>query len=703
MHTEKQAANNKGDLREASEQKAEGELVFPDEARHLQIIEEKLEIALQEAERQVNQLDKEYMETMLYMAQNRSDIDPHEMFQSERALQQIDSSGVFAVETRDRILKLIDSPYFARIDFQSTAEKEPAVYYIGRFNHYHEKKILIYDWRAPVSSMFYDYELGKAGYQTPKGQVDGELTRKRQFKIKNKRIEYALESSMNVQDDILQRELSHTSDEKMKSIISTIQKEQNEIIRNEKATTLIIQGVAGSGKTSIALHRIAFLMYRFKGRLTAQNITILSPNKVFGDYISNVLPELGEETVYQLGFWDIADIQLLDVIDFVPDRNAVEETDEAWAERVRFKSTLEFVNLMDAYISKLPDSIFEAADYNFAPFKAEAEWIQARFDAYVRYPIMLRLEMVADDIYERFVTENIMEHEMPKLKAIQRGLRAMLKFKSTLPIYKDFYKSIGRSKLFVPHSRGTLEWNDVFPFLYLHAAYAGLQVSHRIKHLVIDEMQDYTPVQYAVINKLFHCPKTILGDFDQSIHASQRYTLEELQQLYDGAEVVRLNKSYRSTYEIINFARKIQPVSNMEPVERHGEKPALIHCGDMEEQISCINEKIAAFAGTGYASLGIITKTNAEAETLYGALQQDVEIHLITPDSKQFVNGISVMSIQMAKGLEFDAVILADAADTKYHTEADRGLLYVACTRAMHKLTLLYTGKISRLLGQMQA
>lgn len=280
------------------------------------------------------------------------------MFRNEQELGRIDSRGAFTAQFRDKIAKLKDSPYFARIDFREEGSEEADIFYIGRFAFNHDGRLLVSDWRSPIASMFYDCEAGFATYIAPVGKIGGELLRKRQFKIKDSKMEYALESAVNIQDDVLQRELSHTSDEKMKSIIATIQKEQNQIIRNENAGTLIIQGVAGSGKTSIALHRVAFLLYRFKDRLSARNVTILSPNKVFGDYISNVLPELGEEPIYEVSFADIAQIQLEGLIGFEPDHDSLEINDLTWAERSRFKSTLDFVKLLDEFIKQIPDIVF---------------------------------------------------------------------------------------------------------------------------------------------------------------------------------------------------------------------------------------------------------------------------------------------------------------------------------------------------------
>lgn len=694
----------KTEFRQQPHPEADNSIPFPEELPRLADINAKLEEALEEANAEVERMDQEYRDTKRYMVQNRAEIDPHEMFQTELLLHQMDSSGGFALSVQDRIAKLKDSPYFARIDFRRTEEPEAAEFYIGRYAFKHKRKLLIMDWRAPVASMFYDCEVGPAGYDAPKGRIDGTLLRKRQYKIKNGKMEYALESSQNVQDDILQKELSHTSDEKMKSIISTIQKEQNQIIRNEKAKTMIIQGVAGSGKTSIALHRIAYLLYRFKDKLSARNVTILSPNKVFGDYISNVLPELGEERIHELSLVDVADVQLEKVIGYETDRDPLETDDPKWAERVRLKSTLEFVHLMDEYLRQMPQAVFHPADYTFEPFTAKAEWIQSRYEAYGRHPVLRRLEMIADDIYERFLTDNVREYPMPRLRAIQKGLRDMLTAKDTLALYKDFYRKTGMPHMLTLPAKKTLEWADVYPFLYFHAAFAGLQKSGVIKHLVVDEMQDYTPSQYAVINLLFPCQKTILGDYGQFINPNHLHTLEEMRSLYAEAEFVELAKSYRSTYEIITFAKEIQPIGRLEPMERHGPIPARFSCAGEEEELTQIKALIDKFLKTGDTALGIVAKTNREAKALYerltAALGDDPsrEIHLISPDSTNFVNGVSVTSIQMSKGLEFDEVIIPFANGDTYHTEYDRNLLYIACTRAMHRLSLTHTGTLSPLI-----
>lgn len=684
-------------------QEATDPVPYPDEILHLEEINRKLDDMQKETAADVNRLDGEYMEFKRYMVENRGEIDPHEMFQNEQTLTRMDHSGAFAVGIRDKIAKMKDSPYFSRVDFQETGAAEPKTYYIGRFSFHSGNELLIFDWRAPIASMFYDYELGPAEFEAPQGRIEGELTRKRQFKIRNGKLEYAFDSYVRIQDDVLQRELSHTSDEKMKSIIATIQKEQNQIVRNECTGTLIVQGAAGSGKTSIALHRIAYLLYRFPERLSAKNVVILSPNKVFGDYIANVLPELGEEPIRELSFADIAEVQLEGVVPFEADRDPAETNDSAWSERVRLKSSLDFVKQLDRFIAQIPDLVFNPKDYTFGRFVVQAETIRARFQTYYNFPVRQRLQMVADDISDRFEADNFMEEELPKSRDIRKALDKMLKVKNALSLYREFYKYLGKPEMFALSGKKALEWADVFPFLYLYAAFEGLKKSGMTRHLVIDEMQDYPPIQYAVVNLLFQCPKTILGDFHQSVNPNHLHKLDDIRQLYGAAEFVELRKSYRSTYEIISFARRIAGTGSIEAFGRHGDPPVLFGCRSRSDEFMQIKREIEAFSQSSYVSLGIITKTHRSAKLLYDALASSYDVHLISPESTRFVNGISILSVPMSKGLEFDAVLIPYADEETYSTQYDRSLLYIACTRAMHRLTLLYSGAASPCLRPVDA
>lgn len=685
---------------EQNEQKEAIEAIerqFPEELSHLRRINEMVALEVKEAERSVEQMEEEQKDLQRYMIEHRNEGDAKEMFQAQRIMSDVNTAGGSALLHLERLKKVQNSPYFARIDFvPEGGEKAP--YYIGLYAFRHQKQLYVIDWRSPVASMFYDFETGPAAYTAPTEHVEGEIVLKRQFKIARGELEFAFDSSQNIQDDILQQELAHTSDEKMKSIISTIQKEQNRIIRDEEADVMIIQGVAGSGKTSIALHRVAFLLYRFRDTIKAENVTIISPNKVFGDYISGVLPELGEEPIFEASLEDLALVQIEDGVDFIGDKNPLEYTDAAWTQRVRYKGTAEFVKKMDEYIELLPQIAFQAEDYVFGDFSVPAQWIVERIATYRRFPLLERLSQVADDIYSRLENEFLREEKPPHRNTIFQKLKKMLKFKTTLQAYKGFYQWLSLPKLYKPVQKGVLEWNDVYPYLYLQSYFTGVQTSRWIKHLVIDEMQDYTPIQYAVLNRLFPCPKTILGDFGQSINPNCAYTLQELHELYEGSQLMRLEKSYRSTYEIIHFAKAIAGDQDFQAVERHGEAPSLFIGETKEDELERLSQLVEDFHQSSYNAMAILTRTNPEAQALYDALRErGADVSLITPESKKFQNGALVLSIQMSKGLEFDEVAIPYANEATYHEPFDRNLLYVACTRAMHKLVLTCSGKPSHL------
>ena len=614
------------------QEKTPQQSVPPGELEHLEQILRMVNEELEEAQRSVDKMDDEYKEAQQYIADSHGEGDPKEMFQTRMLMGQIDNRGASAVVYRDRLKKTKSSPYFARIDFAPQDEAESAAYYIGLYAFRFQQQLYVIDWRSPVASMFYDFELGPAHYDAPQG---------------------------------------HT------------------------------EGVAGSGKTSIALHRVAFLLYRFRNTIKAQNVTIISPNKVFGDYIAGVLPELGEEPIFEASLEDLALVQIEDGVDFVGDRDPLEAADPAWEERVKFKSTVEFVQLMDDFIQRLPQLAFQPKDFEYKSWSVPAAWIQARVDVYKRFPLLKRLEMVADDIHSRLENEFLREEEPPHRNRIFQALRKMLTMKTTLSAYRAFFRQLGkeRAKLFKPFQKGVLEWNDVYPYLYLQAAFTGLQQSRLIKHLVIDEMQDYSPIQYAVLNLLFQCPKTILGDFSQSINPYSPYTLEDLHQLYEGSQLMRLEKSYRSTWEIIHFAKGIVEQTDFQAVERHGPAPELLEFSTEGEELVEICRRVEAFHQGKYNAFGIVTRTNSRARELHEKLKAlGADVALITPESSSFHNGATVLSIQMSKGLEFDQVLIPQADGENYHTDFDKNLLYVACTRAMHQLDISCVGEVSPLL-----
>jgi len=512
-----------------------------------------------------------------------------------------------------------------------------------------------------------------------------------------------IESSMNINDEVLQKELSQTSNEKMKNIVATIQKEQNAIIRNEHSHELIIQGVAGSGKTSVALHRVAFLLYRNKGTLTSRNIWIISPNKVFSDYISNILPELGEEKIMELGMEEIAARELEGVCKFQTFSQQVSElaasNDPSLIERIQWKSGIDMVERLDRFLADRCESYFVPADVTIDGAHIAKEEILQAYRSAANLPIRKRLEKAAAVLAANTRDENGDKLSAATAKKVKTAIRKMFASLNLLVIYKDFYVTMGRPELFTYKKTKLLEFSDVFPLVYLKIHVEGTTGFDEVKHVLVDEMQDYTPVQYAVLSRLFTCKKTILGDCNQSVNPYSSSSITEIKKIFPEADTVELLKSYRSTMEIIRFAQQINRNSRIIPIERHGPSPEIKKANDRSDEIAQIKKIIAKFRGSENRTLGIVCKTQLQAETLYQEIEDSSKaVHLLDFSSDQFQEGIIVTSSHLAKGLEFDQVIVPFVDAENYKTDMDRSLLYIACTRAMHMLTLTYSGEASAFL-----
>lgn len=676
--------------------------MISEEKMYLKMILGKLGDSLIELDESVSKYENEYKESMKYLWQNRSGMDKMEILSNEKSVSQIVNAGELMFKRKVIIEKLMDSPYFARIDFKYEDDEEAQPFYIGRFSYVDRHgDMLIYDWRSPISGMYYDFELGEAFYKAPMGIYKGDITLKRQYKIKNSIMDYAIESSIGINDEVLQKELSHTSDQKMKNIVATIQKEQNQIIRNEKADVLVIQGVAGSGKTSIALHRVAYFLYKYKEQLSAQNIMIISPNKVFADYISNVLPELGEEPIVESSFDDIA-AELLGssfkVDGFFKEIEVVlNEKDYNLAKRIKFKSSFKFFQALEEYIDYADENCFCPRDCAFGKVHIAKAFIETKYKSLKSKPVLQRIEEIVESISEKIKMESEFVQRAVSKEDIKKQLVSMLRYENLLAFYVGFFEYIGCADSFM--FNGKLEASDIYPYLYLKMYYEGIYEYKDIKHLVIDEMQDYTPVQYAVIKKLFPCKKTILGDFGQKVNEFNTISKDVFINLFEKLEFVEIRRSYRSTYEIIKFAQKIQNHA-IEPIERHGNEPQIMISENKKSEISIIDSVLEEYALSKFGAIGIICKTNSQVEEIYMELCQKHDVSKLHVSSSELKKGIIITSVHMAKGLEFDEVIIPWVNSEVYKSEQDRSLLYIACTRAMHKLTLTGHGEISPLLKE---
>ena len=646
---------------------------------------------------------KDHVDTLAeykdYIWSNK-DIDSHEIRSMRESILNHFALGESVINKRKRLTKILAIPYFGRIDFLEKKENSKVMpIYIGIHTFYdpESRATLIHDWRAPVSSMFYDHELGEAGYRSPSGEIKGEISLKRQYRIRGGKMEFMIESALTVHDDILQKELSSNADDKMKNIVATIQREQNRIIRNEDIRTLIIQGVAGSGKTSIALHRIAYLLYTFRDSISSKDILIVSPNKVFSDYISNVLPELGEETVPATRMEQL----LSGVLEhkykyqtyFGLVNELLEKPSSSLIDRIAYKASFGFISELDKFILHIENTYFKAADVKLTKYiTIPAPFIEEQYLRFNRYPIRRRFDAMADYMLDMLKIQYAFTVTTAGRNLLKKEIRLMFAGNNDIQVYKDFFKWTNNPGMFKMRKGHTLEYSDLAPLAYLHLALEGNgNQPFRVKHLLIDEMQDYSPIQYKVIQKLFPCRKTVLGDAGQSVNPYGSSTAETIQKSLTASEIMKLCKSYRSTFEITDFAQKIHPNAELEPVARHGEKPQILQFGSAVEELSGIMGLISTYRKSGYKSLGIICKTEQQAREMADVLKSYAnDISFLSSQSSAFVQGIVITSAHMAKGLEFDEVIIPQTDERNYRSEIDKSMLYVAVTRAMHRLTLTF-------------
>ncbi len=676
-----------------------------DERKHLEEVQAKLKTALEQILRKIDSYFKEILEAKRYINENLAQLDSAEKAANRVIVSDSVTLGENAVKERERLQKLLQSPYFGRIDFDSATGETAEVFYIGihGFAEPLTSQHIIFDWRAPVSSMFYDFEVGPAFYLAPMGKIDGLLILKRQYRVRQGQMEYMLENSLNIGDEILQKELSRNSGDKMKNIVATIQREQNAVIRNEEAKVLIIQGAAGSGKTSIALHRVAFLLYRYKDTLTSKNILIFSPNKVFGNYIANVLPELGEEHIEEIGVDDIASSMLGKKYRYQTFFEQVEGllnggNDEAIA-RIQFKATNHFVEMLQGYLEYIDETGFIPADFRLGSLFISKEKLLSAYRSLKKLPIKKRLRKIAEDLIEKHQSATNKKIAAAFCRQIRSEIENMFSFADSLTVYQNFYRSIGQDHLFQLVRKNTLEFCDVYPFIYVKLYVEGAEQDFKnIRHLLVDEMQDYTPIQYAVLSKLFSCKMTILGDSYQSVNPYSSSSAEKIQPYFSGCHCMELSRSYRSTLEIVEFTQNILKNEKLLPMERHGDTPTISACPTPKEQMNKIKQLIEQFHQSQYVSLGIICKSQKQAKLLYEELRSCGDIFLLSSAGSEFRNGIIITSVHMSKGLEFDQVIIPDASDELYQTPLDRSLLYIACTRAMHKLDLTCWGRQTSLM-----
>ncbi|MBE7082113.1 MAG: hypothetical protein E7378_00315 [Clostridiales bacterium] len=660
------------------------------EKDYLQMVLANIDSKIEKAESDNKYLIERMKETQHYMWESIYEMDNAEKAFAQSQMEMLDN------ETKEKINQIValrasrKSPYFGSIDFDLNNEK--LSYRIGLTGIKDGNKIYVVDWRAPFSELYYNFDVGPGYYYVGEGneKVTGNITSKKQYKIEDGKLIFCLESNMKIDDSILQEVLAKTSSDKMKNIVSTIQREQNQIIRNDSPNNMIVQGVAGSGKTSIALHRIAYLLYKHRGTLNSNSILIISPNKFFSDYISNVLPELGEENIAETVMDELITMNL-----------GIKEKIESKSEQVErllnnnleiqnasLKGSMQFCRDIIAYCKNYFNENFKATDFVFDDFlvvkKEKLE--QLYFELYKDKPVAIKMEWIKD-----FVVDSAEpELKLTSAKA-RRILDGMLKVPNIFEIYNDFL-----NKTYGLNFKRTkkIKFEDAVPLLYIKQQLFGTNKYNKIKHLVIDEFQDYSPLNYYIINQMFPCIKTILGDIGQNVAGYESTILDEFNELDTiKNQMVSLNKSYRSTYEITTFANNIINRTNVQIVDRHGEEVAWTQYKTQQDKINKIIEFVEESKKQNNKTIGILCKSIQKCEELHELIKDKIKYHHLTIDTLDYKDGVILAPTFLVKGLEFDAVIVVDVDNQNYCTQIDKQALYVASTRAMHKLALLYNGK----------
>ncbi len=664
----------------------------------------KLETAISELEGKMEFRRSEIAKMQEYYWESYNEYDEfgYEKFDNDRLLKEEMDSHSELSKTYARYQKMKDSPYFAAITFCYEGEEEPEIYYIGigDFSPSKGDVPLVCDWRAPISGLFYDYEVGKASFKAPMGEIFGELLRKHQYKIKNGKLLYMIDSDIVINDDVLQKELSMNANARLKSIVTTIQKEQNAIIRNEQDKILVIQGCAGSGKTSVALHRVAYLLYHHRNQLNAKQVLILSPNPVFSEYISHILPELGEENILEMSF-DLYAYKELKKYKDTEDRYVYLERlltlpeKEAWEyqAKVAEKQSKDYVLELNEFVLFLEDSLMNFRDFNYKKIHRTAQELRTLFyDKFPDIPILERMKTVAEYVIDEEETLSGKELDILEREIVVEKMERMYESKDFYKLYNRFLSESGREP--IRETAKAIPYEDVYALLYLRHLLHGSIKRSAIKHLIVDEMQDYSYMQFLVLSKMFSCPMTILGDREQQAAPGKLDTQTLCKEIFGKeAKLLTLKKSYRSTSEITRFANRIAGIENEEAFERPGKEPVWIMSKNESEMQEKIIEKLTNGCNDSFETTAILTTTEEQAERLYVAFKDRLDVHMLSPNSSKMEKGIVITTFYLAKGLEFDSVHIAYAPEEEKLTQYQRQILYIGATRALHELTVYSIAK----------
>ncbi|ADG40820.1 MULTISPECIES: RNA polymerase recycling motor HelD [Leuconostoc] len=715
--------------------------------------------------------------------------------QQQQMLSERENSKTRAERRVATLTKQIEKPYFARIDFSETTsqDREAETIYIGLGSFSNDKnQFLVYDWRAPVASIYYDGGIGKVSYLTPDGTQQANVTLKRQFQIEDGVIVTLFDTEEAIGDAMLMNALSGESSTKMKSIVTTIQKEQNKIIRNTEADLLFVQGAAGSGKTAAVLQRVAYLLYRYRGKLTSGQVVLFSPNQLFNDYIDNVLPELGEQNMVQMTFYQYASRRLPKIaVETLQERFEHDKT----ADNInRAKGSLAMFHAVTAYAEHLNQTDMKIRNLMFRgePLISKARISEIYYQYNENYKLGQRLEATRDTLmrilsahigqelrkdwvelaienlskqeYDELVgagqvrvgdneesdaaarTRQVQLGEGPKERefASEKAERHFLAKQIVTQSLKPLARQIRRANFlninaqfidFLRHAhhyfdlkafnitetgwlahvetiitalkQKQLSLTDTTLYLYLYDLMTGKKGERDIRFLFIDEIQDYTPFQLAFLKFSFPKAKfTVLGDLNQAIFTKDNATRlqDDFSSLFDPERIeqVKLTQTYRSTQQITDFTKYIlRDGQDIDAFNRDGDKPMVYTLLSESDMLVKLQQQLTQHT-LNHDTTAIITKTRDDAQQLAAQLDSQ-SVTLIQSENQRLAKGAIIVPSYLAKGLEFDAVIIWHADNTRYGDDSERRLLYTVASRAMHTLTLLAEKRATQLLDDVPA
>ena len=673
---------------------------------YLQYVLKCLNDRLAQADAAILEGEKEIEDMHEYYWENYTEMDQYgyEDYDNQQALFRQMNANEEQFRLRKRFKKMQDSPFFGRVDFRYDGDEDAETFYIGIGNLSESAGSLplVYDWRAPVSGLFYDYDKGPASYEAPSGIFEGEVISKWQYKIRKGKMLYEFESDVKIDDEILGAELGSNGEVQLKNIVRTIQKEQNEIIRNTKDRIMVIQGAAGSGKTSVALHRIAYLLYHDRENLTS-NVLILSPNGVFADYISHILPELGEENIREMSFDLFAYRELKDIVGDCEDRyDQIEHTvlNPKIQDICREKQSPEFVSKLDGFVLRLEDELMNFRDVEYRGCTlSEKEIIDLFYFKFLDVPLLSRMHSVAEYFIDQVETLRDRDLSDEEREEVMECFRSMYETRDCYVLYSRFLEKEGYRPL--PHcqiEKRRLRYEDVYPVLYLKYTLYQCRNHHGIKHVVVDEMQDYSWIQYLLIHKMFPCRMTILGDKAQTMEDETQDVLKFLPKIF-GKDIrkIVMNRSYRNTMEVAQYANHLTGIEDMELFERHGEPVDERTFSSTEEALETVLEKwLNRREEFETEALIFLTEREAEHAFLYIekrlkeiAPEAENQLCYMNRDSQSFKKGLTVTTFYLAKGLEFDQVfgIFEEDRESGLQCQAK----YITATRALHELHMYMT------------